>query len=381
MIHRFLSVTLISITLTGCATLGYYVQAISGEVSILTSRRDITDVIADPDTPPATKAKLEFALRVRSFASQSLHLPDNDSYRTYVKLDRRFPVWVVYAAPPFSLAPVEWCYPFAGCVPYRGYFARDDAAAFAAKLRKQGKDVYLGGAPSYSTLGWFADPLFSNMLRWSRVSLAGLIFHELAHQQVYIEGAAQFNESFADTVETVGIERWLTAHGEQDKLKAYHRIQAETRAFQALVGKLRQRLKKIYAAPTSAAVKRRKKALAIEWLKRQHAALVAQYDQPIYSEWFTHPLNNASLAVVTTYNVWQPAFQQLLRCDGGRLEQFYADVKALAALEPAARRARLKGLTDTGLTPTAYTSDHGNRTLSGSCRMSKDSTSAARISS
>ncbi|HET7370569.1 MAG TPA: aminopeptidase [Gammaproteobacteria bacterium] len=332
------------VLLAGCATLGYYTQAVTGELSVLTSRRDISAVIDDPATAPAVRTKLQLALRVRAFASRELHLPDNDSYRSYVDLDRRYPVWVVYAAPPFSLAPLEWCYLFVGCVPYRGYFDKEDAAAFAAGLRGEGKDVYLGGAPTYSTLGWFADPLFSNMLRWPPAALAGLIFHELAHQLIYIEGDAGFNESFADTVETVGVERWLASRGKQTRLQAYRRGLNASKQFQQLVGELRQRLAKIYAAPMSEAAKARKKQAAFSWLKQRHKALVEQYDRAIYSSWFTHPLNNASLAVVTTYNVWQPAFMHLLECSGGDLEKFYAAVKRIAALDPQARQARLKAL-------------------------------------
>lgn len=331
--------------LAGCATLGYYTQAVTGELSILTSRRDINKVIDDPDTPAAVRAKLKYALHVRAFASRQLHLPDNDSYRSYVDLDRRYPVWVVYAAPPLSLAPIEWCYLFVGCVPYRGYFDENDAAAFAAGLRDEGKDVYLGGAPTFSTLGWFADPLFSNMLRWPPAALAGLIFHELAHQLIYVEGDARFNESFADAVETVGVERWLASRGERGKLKSYRRALEASKQFHELIGELRERLAKIYAAPMSDAAKRSKKQAAFDWLKRRHEALSAQYHRDIYGSWFSHPLNNASLAVVTTYNAWQPAFLQLLKQNGGDMQAFYEDVRHLAALEPDARRARLQALT------------------------------------
>ncbi|HET6726291.1 MAG TPA: aminopeptidase [Gammaproteobacteria bacterium] len=341
---RRLAIILCAFALTGCATLGYYAQAVSGEIDVLSSREDVRQVINDPATPDTERAKLQFAMRVRRFASLQLELPDNDSYKNYVKLNRRYPVWVVYAAPPFSLAPTEWCYWFVGCVPYRGYFDKDDAEAFAAGLRAKGEDVYLGGAPAYSTLGWFADPLFSNMLRWSPMALAGLIFHELAHQLVYVDGDAAFNESFADTVEAVGVERWLTQHGEKDKLCAWRREHKASRAFQDVVGKLRRRLAKIYSAPIDDAAKRRKKAAAFAWLRRQHAKLDEQFGFAIYGEWFTHPLNNASLALVTTYNVWQPAFRRLLQHDGGDLQAFYADVRDLAALTPKARHARLQAL-------------------------------------
>lgn len=361
--------------LAGCATLGYYAQAVSGELSILTNRRDISKVIADPKTPAAVRAKLTLALKARDFASRTLHLPDNDSYRTYVDLDRRYPVWVVYAAPPFSLTPITWCFLFAGCVPYRGYFSKDAADAFAAQLNKQGNDVYVGGAPSYSTLGWFADPVFSNMLRWNDAALAGLIFHELAHQLVYVKNDSSFNESFADTVQTVGIRRWLRAQGEPEALAAYEQGLAVERAFEDLVRETRTRLEKIYAAPLNAAAKRQRKAEAFAWLKARYARLVAQTGRDVYGEWFTHPLNNASLQVITTYDQWQPAFERLLACTGDDLPAFYAKVREIAALAPAARHARLRALAPARVTPasarrrTPATTAGELRPAANGCRM------------
>lgn len=341
--HIFL-VCLVAAQLSGCATLSYYTQAITGELSILANRRDISKVIADSGTPSAVRAKLAFALKARDFASRNLHLPDNDSYRSYVKLDRRYPVWVVYAAPPFSLAPITWCFPFAGCVPYRGYFGKDDAQTFAATLKQQGDDVYLGGAPAYSTLGWFADPLYSNMLCWRDTALAGLIFHELAHQLIYVQNDSAFNESFADTVQEVGITRWLKARNDAATLAAYQRGLAEQQAFQKLIDQVRERLGKIYAAAVAEDVKRQRKAETFSWLKQHYAQISRRFGNDAYAEWFSHPLNNASLQVLKTYNTWQPAFEQLLACNNGNLKAFYAAVKALAKLEPAARHTRLQSI-------------------------------------
>jgi predicted aminopeptidase len=349
-----LAVCCAAVVMTGCSTLSYYAQAVSGEVTILSSRRDINHVIDNPATPERVRAALHFVRRVRHFAHHALDLPNNGSYRTYVDLGRPYPVWVVYAAPPFSLRPVEWCYWFVGCAPYRGYFHKTDAQTFAAKLRHKGDDVYLGGAPAYSTLGWFADPVTSNMLHWPRPALAGLIFHELAHQLVYVDGAARFNESFADTVEHIGIKRWLSREHKRAKRKALRENRQARQAFQALIGKLRGRLKKIYSSSAGDGKKRRQKTRAFAWLKRRHKALEKRFGRPIYAAWFEHPENNASLAVLTTYDQYQPAFRRLLKCDGGHLEQFYADVRAIAKLDQPARRARLDSLGDgCGTTPAA----------------------------
>ena len=120
-------------------------------------------------------------------------------------------MWNVFAAPELSLTPRQWCFPVAGCVSYRGYFAEADARAEAARLAAAGDDVHLSGIPAYSTLGYFDDPVLSTFVRYREVDLARLIFHELAHQVVYVKDDTSFNESFAVAVEEAGVARWLAA--------------------------------------------------------------------------------------------------------------------------------------------------------------------------
>jgi predicted aminopeptidase len=175
--RRIAVIALLLSAVLGCSTLNYYGQAIGGHFSILGRTRPIDDIITDPTTAPALKAKLERVAAIRAFASSELRLPDNDSYRYYADLERPFAVWNVFAAPELSLKPHEWCFPIAGCVSYRGYFARTAAEAEAQRLREQGDDVFVGGVIAYSTLGWFEDPLLNTMLDRPEPELAGLMFH------------------------------------------------------------------------------------------------------------------------------------------------------------------------------------------------------------
>ena len=139
--------------LSGCTSTMYLLQAAHGEWHVMHSRRPIVQVIDDPQTPEPLIRELAEVRAARSFASGELKLPDNDSYRTYVKIDRPYVVWNVVAAPALSVEPKQWCFPIAGCVAYRGYFSEKRARGFASGLRNRGYDVVIEGVPAYSTLG------------------------------------------------------------------------------------------------------------------------------------------------------------------------------------------------------------------------------------
>ncbi|MEM7355613.1 MAG: aminopeptidase, partial [Acidobacteriota bacterium] len=190
--------------LTSCSNLGYYGQAAWGQTKILLGRRSIDRLAADPKTPQALREKLQTVQAIRRFAARELLLPADGSYRTYVELPasaaggrRTAVVWNVVVAPELSIEPLTWCFPVAGCVAYRGYFSEARARRFADRLQRQGYDVAVAGAAAYSTLGWFEDPVLSTVIDYSDVDLAGLLFHELAHQLLYVQDDTRFNESFA----------------------------------------------------------------------------------------------------------------------------------------------------------------------------------------
>jgi predicted aminopeptidase len=326
----------------GACNLAYYGQAIGGEFNILSRRRPIKAVIADPKTPPGVRAKLKLVRAARRFAVAKLGLPKSKSYRSYVALHRAYPVWVVYAAPEFSLTPIHWCFLFAGCVPYRGYFDQKQAEAFAAGLAKRGDDVYITGAAAYSTLGWFADPVYSSMLDWGKVELAGTIFHELAHQKLYVKNASAFNESFADAVEDAGIERFFAGRAPK-ALKNRREARAANRAASGAVKKARASLAVIYASSVSGRQKRAEKRAEFRWLVNRYQAIGKRYDTRYSSKWLAD-LNNASLASAATYDRWVPAFKHLLRCKRGNLAAFYRAAARIGHLPPEKRTARLEAL-------------------------------------
>ncbi len=254
-------------------------------------------------------------------------------------------VWNVFAAPEFSIKPVESCFPVAGCVSYRGFYREADAQAYAGKLRTQGYDVHIGGVPAYSTLGWFDDPLLSTFIRWPEGELARLIFHELSHQVVYAEDDTGCNESFATAVERIGGARWLAAHADAAARAEYAAFDGRRNEFRELTGRYRARLDALYRSAAGDAGKRAGKAALMAELRAEYAALKATRWGGFagYDGWFARA-NNASFGVLAAYNEWVPQFERLFEREGRDFGRFYAAVRHLAGLPKAERQATLRAI-------------------------------------
>jgi len=328
--------------LSGCGT-PYLMQAASGQWQVLRQRVPIDTLLADPGTPPALRAHLQEVRAAREFASRELGLPDNKSYRSYADIGRPYVVWNVVAAPEFSVSPQRWCFPIAGCVAYRGYFREQRAREFAASLATRGFDVSVDGVPAYSTLGKFADPVLSSMLRYGDDELAATIFHELAHQLLYVRDDSEFNEAFATTVEDAGFERWLTHQGASQRLQQFRERQARAGEFVSLLAQGRARLALLYASGMALEQMRASKAQILTALAADLRAFELRegVSYPLYEEWIAAGLNNARLASVATYFDCVPGFTRLLAQAGNELTRFYAAAGELARQPRALRHARL----------------------------------------
>jgi predicted aminopeptidase len=338
----------------GCSTLGYYAQSAGGHLDLLARSRPIDELAASPETPAPLRERLALATRIRDFAVSELGLPDNRSYRRYSDLGRPWALWNVVAAPELSLQLQTWCFAVVGCVGYRGYYDRERAEAEAAALRARGLEVGVYGVPAYSTLGkldWLGgDPVLNTFVNWPEGELARLVFHELAHQEVFAADDTQFNESFATAVERIGVQRWLAQHGSDEARRQYAELDARREDFRALTGRYRDRLQALYASPASDDQKRRDKARLMLELRAEHAALKnGRWAGPAgpfngYDAWFERA-NNASFGVLAAYNEWVPDFERLFAResgDGHDFRRFYAAVRRLAALPAADRHATLR---------------------------------------
>jgi predicted aminopeptidase len=338
---RIGAAALVLATLAGCASTRYLMQAGVGEWHVLRDRRSIVDVIDDPRTSETLVRQLGEVREARRFAWQKLGLPDNDSYKSYVNVGRRYVVWNVVAAPEFSVRPKEWCYPIAGCVPYHGFFHHSAARAYARRLKHQGYDVIIEGVPAYSTLGWLPDPVMSTMMRYGTDELVAMIFHELAHELLYIPNDSSFDEAFAMTVENTGLQRWLAYRHELGRFAEFERLDAADIRFARLLRHTRERLALLYASaiPRTRMLQEKKQVFAR--LARHIVRLerTLQVRAPVYNRWIRAGLNNADLASVGTYYNCLPGFERLLAREDGNLPRFYAAARRLAR-EPQAERNR-----------------------------------------
>jgi predicted aminopeptidase len=336
-----------ALALASCSTARFYGQALAGQREMLRRTRPVAVVLEDPASSPELRHKLQTARDQLDFAERELGLPARGQYERYADLGRRHAVWVVFAAPEFSVEAKTWWYPLIGRLKYRGFFREELARAEAERWQSRGLDVFVGGVEAYSTLGWLRDPLLNTFLGRGDAWLAELLFHELTHQRVYLPGDTDFNEALATAVGQEGARRWLRARGRLRELAAFERELAVERAFVAEVLATRQRLEEVYQAGSARPVEelRRAKQAELERLRSRLQALDQRHGGSLkLDRWLALPLNNARLNTVATYHELLPLFEALLRRHGGVGEAFFGEIDRLRKLEGRARRQRLEEL-------------------------------------
>lgn len=338
--------------LAGCADLGYYAQSVGGHWQLMRAARPVRDWLAEPALDPTLRQRLVLSQALRDFAVRELHLPDNASYRRYADLGRDAAVWNVVAAPKDSLTPKTWCFIAVGCVAYRGYFDPAQAQALATTLRAQGWEVYVYGVPAYSTLGWLnwmgGDPLLNTFVNRADADLAGLMFHELAHQVLYVPDDTAFNESFATAVQNLGVARWMAQHASPAEQAAHQARQQRRAAFAELTRQTRAELHEIYTKNKPSGQDETAVAtLKNEAFKRFRAAYAqrkaAWGGRGEYDAWVAQA-NNAAFAALAAYDDWVGAFERLFAREGSDWPRFYDAVRRLAQRPPEQRIKRLTEL-------------------------------------
>jgi predicted aminopeptidase len=331
----------------GCSHVGYYAQAVSGQCGVWARQRSVESLLERPDTSPALRRQLAFAVRIREFARDELHLDSGGSYRRYADLGRDYVSWSVTAAPAYSLEPKEWWYPVVGSLSYRGYFREDSARVLANELRSEGWDVSVGGVTAYSTLGWFSDPLLNTYIFDSEVRLADLLFHELAHRRFFVAGDTEFNEAFATAVAAEGVKRWLEHTGDSNLVAAVQRQEPRDDAVRRVLLAGRNRLSALYRETAEPTALRDGKTREFERITAELRDLATDWgDDRAVEPWLRAPLNNARLNDVATYYELVPKFEGLLRDCGGDLESWYRRVEKIGELGRVERRSALKERTE-----------------------------------
>lgn len=338
--NRLLTLVLLVNFCTGCSTIGFYYQSTAGHLALLSKREPIADIVNDSTRDKKLIEQLMLAQELRTFASTDLRLPENRSHRSYIQLERRYVAWHVFAAPEFSVTLQKWCFLAVDCMQYRRYFDEHKARAYAAKLAAAGQDVYVAGVPAYSTLA----PLVSSMLDQGEIATASYIFHELAHQQLYVHGNSTFNESFATAVEELGVRHWLQQQGKQDELVRYENRLAQKAAFANLILDTRQEFHELYESGLPVEMMRSEKRKLVRILQQRFENL-RQSNSSLqrYKKWMSGPLNNAQLGVIAVYRDQVPVFKRLfLACDSD-FEKFYLRTKEISKLTAKERLSALEG--------------------------------------
>jgi predicted aminopeptidase len=286
---------------------------------------------------------------ILTFASNEIGLFANGSYQSFVPLDRDYPVYVVTAAPEFSLEPMQWCYLVIGCASYRGYFSEEKAEQYARDLHdKQAMEVWVQGANAYSTLGWFNDPILPSMLRYGEVYLAELLFHELTHQRLYLNGDTDFNEALASAVAEIATLRWLSQKTGASNgaalgnagTKEYLRALAMREDFDNLIGQHRKSMEALFAlregeGSTAASLgyyRAAKQHLQAQLLLDYQTLKATNWDGDTrYDNWFEQPVNNARLSGLSSYRAKVSEFKALLKECDNELNRFFETLDSLSS--------------------------------------------------
>lgn len=327
----------------GCAGPGYYAQAAAGHLGLMRDRKEIAEILAEPGTDPNLARQLQLALEIRQFAIDELNLPDSGSYTKFVATGRDAITWNVVAAPEFSLEPRQWCFLVSGCVPYRGYFDLQKAEKFAATLEAKALDVTVSPAIAYSTLGWFDDPLLDTMFQYSDEQLAAFLFHEMAHQQLYVKGDTAFNEAYAGFIEEKGVREWLKASGRVELLPRWESLEKASIEFNSLLQETRDRLSDLYASEALPERMRQRKAGLLARMRTEYRTLVEKSwdNQDYFGSWFSAELNNAKLALMNSYQGGACAFSRLFEAADRQMGRFQRLAAERARLGKSEREAWL----------------------------------------
>ncbi len=334
-ISALAAIAILCAGLSGCEA-GYLTRAAYEQARLLWNRRPIAQELARPDLDPDLRAKLETVIKVRRFAQDQLGLNVGASYRTVTQVDEGAIIWVVMAAPKDSLTPYTWWFPIVGAVPYRGYFDVAQANAEAAEFQTAGYDTLVRSAVAFSSLGFFNDPLLSNLLKLDRVELAGVIFHELFHRTFYLKSDAMFDESAATWIgDRAAAEFFASAEGRDsaDAISARAVVQSDLR-FGDFLQREEARLLTLYGSDLPAAEIVRRREPLMKQIQADYAKLKPSLSTLERFDLDQEPINNAVLINYRIYFHDLDNFTALDRQHPGDLRATIGAIIALAGAHP-----------------------------------------------
>lgn len=307
----------------------YLTRAGIEETRILNAREPIAKLAADPRTDAALRGELGLVVASRDYAAQ-LGLDAKQTYTTYADVGRDTLLLVLQAAPRDCICPHTWKYPIVGRIPYKGFFDLSAAHREADRLAARGYDIYLRPSSAFSTLGWFNDPLLSTAITGDSVELATTVFHEIAHNTLYVKSATPFNESYAQFVGYRSAQSFFRERG--DTLLArraadrWHDEIVLGDFYASLVG----RLQSLYGTHPDSVALERGRAEAGAWAR-------AELEGPVSAKLRTftigrlpeRPVNNARLIGARIYRTRLDLFDKWYQQHG---EDIKGSVSALGRL-------------------------------------------------
>jgi predicted aminopeptidase len=312
-----LAAALAGAALAGCSPV-YVIKAGIAQAKILAARRPLAEVVTDSTTDARTRGLLRLAMEARHFARDELRLDVGESYTSFVRLERDTLALVLSAAYRDRLVPRTWWFPVVGHVPYRGYFDDDEARREERKLQAEGFDTLLRPTAAFSTLGWFADPILSTLLRQDHVGLVETLIHEMSHAHLFVSGHVRFNESYATFVGRAGaVEFFCLRDGGGPDTVWCRRARARWRDAQrwsAFLDDLVAALQAVYRAPglTYEETLERREEVYARHARRFEREVAPAFESLRFGSFLQEPLNNAVLLGQMRYYHRLPAFADLL---------------------------------------------------------------------
>ncbi len=315
-------------TVSGCSPL-YVMRAAYEEGKILWRREPITKFLKQSGTAADTKEKLELVLAVRGYADKTLKMNVGGSYSSYSYVDRPDLTYILTAVPKTELKPYTWWFLFVGRVPYKGYFSVEDAHRAAAELQREGYDTVIRTTAAFSTLGWFDDPLLSHLLRYDRVTLANVIFHELLHNTIYVKGSAAFNESLANFVgghAAIDFFRDKFGEGSAEHQRAVLAWQGDLE-FADFLEDVANTLNALYASNIPLEDKLRLREEVFARSKREWVRRFADPESYRSRSFLQQPFNNAVIIQYTLYLKNLKLFEALYDAEGKSLTRLIDSIR------------------------------------------------------
>jgi predicted aminopeptidase len=304
----------------------------------MNKRVDIDDLLQQSDLDEGLRQRLLLVQQIRAFSIDALALPDSGSYTNYALLDRPYVLQNLFAASEFSTRLHSWCYPIVGCTSYRGYYDAELLNEYVNQLKAQNFDIHIGYVAAYSTLGWFDDPVLSSFIDWPDYRLAGLLFHELTHQRIYIDDDTQFNESLAVAVQQVGTELWLSSAQDDAQIDEFKRWIEYRSEVISMIEATVEKLNQLYRTETHEAIKRNKKQAIFATSRERYSAIAKRLNySDEFEGWFAGELNNAKIGSIATYNTHAPAFLAMIKMLDYDFKAFFDTVEKIAGMNRTAR--------------------------------------------